>query len=235
MVKYSNKTMNNGKKLEMEEGNASDSNLTFFQRQVKDVSQVNFWRAFFAEFIGTFILCLYTIGYGTALPEDSLPPDMLGFAICSGFIVAVLIISLLTVSGGHINPGISIGFLVNGKITLIRFIFYTISQCLSSVAAVLVIKFVSPEEMHGHLGLLLPGPGVTPIQAAVVEFIISFVLLFATFALIDEDRSDHTGPVTLFLGFVVAGNVYWAVSLFSLFYSLLLFAYMCLVNLHAFS
>lgn len=211
--------MSNEKKVDLQdvypEEDAPEENLPFVARQMKDLTSINFWRAFFAEFLGTFMLCLYTIGYGTIMPEDPMPPDMLGFAVCSGFLVAVLIITFLTVSGGHVNPGITIGFFVNGHITLVRFIFYTISQCLSSVAAVLVIRWVTPEEMHGHLGLLLPGPGVTPVQAVVVEFIISFLLLFATFALIDGDRKDNTAPVTIFLGFVVAGNVFFAVSHFS--------------------
>lgn len=196
-----------------EETEMPEENVSFVQRQINDLSSINFWRAFFGEFVGTFVLCLYTIGYGTFRADDPMKPDMLGFAVLSGFIVAVMIISLLTVSGGHINPGITIGFFVNGHITLARFIFYTISQCASSVAATLVIKWTTPEDMHGHLGLLLPGPGVTPAQALVTEFLISFTLLFATFALIDDERKDHTGPVTMFLGFVVAGNVYYAVSL----------------------
>lgn len=204
--------MDNGKKYQFEEEANEEENVSFIQRQLNELSSINFWRAVLGEFVGTFFLCLYTIGYGTMLPDDPLPPDMLGFALCSGFIIAVLIISFLSSSGGHVNPAISIGFLVNGKITLIRFLLFTVSQSLSSIAAVLVIKAITPEDYHGHLGLLLPGRGITPVQAVVVEFIITFVLLFGTFSLIDEDREDNTAPLVLYVGFIVAGNVYFAVS-----------------------
>ncbi|KAH3701580.1 hypothetical protein DPMN_076568 [Dreissena polymorpha] len=187
-------------------------NKGLFQREVKDIQSLNFWRAFFAEFIGTFIACFYTISYGRHNPAVEQPTDLFVLAVGTAFIIAALINTLANVSGGHINPALSIGFLAAGQITVLRFIFYVLSQCSASVAAVLVLKTLTPLEKHGDIGLILPGNDVTSVQALIVEFLITFTLLFGTFAFIDENRTDGTSPAPLFVGFIVAANILCALS-----------------------
>lgn len=192
----------------------STQSLTFVQRELQDIKSINFWRAFFAEFIGTFILCFYTIAYGLYNPETDDPTTLVTGAVGTAFLVSALINALAHVSGGHINPILSIGFLAPGKITVLRFACYTVSQCCASVAATLIIKEITPPEMHGNLGLILPGENVTHVQALFAEFIISFLLLFGVFAFIDEDRPDNTNPAPFFVGMVVGANIICAVCFF---------------------
>ncbi|XP_052805914.1 uncharacterized protein LOC128235198 [Mya arenaria] len=191
---------------EYERNDTSDVE-TFASRELKDVKSLNFWRAFFAEYVGTFLLCFYTILYGLYNPDTHDPTTLLAGAIGTAFIVGCLINSLVNVSGGHINPVLSIGFLAAGQLTLIRFLCYVVSQCCASITAVLVIRELVPAEMHGNLGLILPGEGITSGQALVMEFFISFMLLFGTFAFIDEERTDNTTPVPIYVGMIVASNI----------------------------
>lgn len=183
----------------------------FVTREITDIKTWNFWRAVFAEYIGTMILCLWSIGSGLYLPTYS-PPDVLTTALSTGFIVAVLINSLLNVSGGHVNPAVSIGFLVTQRITCLRFIIYVIAQCFAGVTAVGIISRLFPHEMLGTLGLILPSEGVTPLQACSAEFLLTFFLLFGIFALTDDKRGDNVAPVPIYVGLIVVANIIFAVS-----------------------
>ena len=183
-----------------------------FDREIKDVKSINFWRAVFAEYIGTLILFLWSIGSSLHDPQDASPPDPLVGAICTGFVVAVVINSLLNVSGGHVNPAVSIGLLVLRKITFVRFIFYVCAQCLAGLSAVAILSKLTPEEMTGLPALIRPAEGITNAQAFFYEFSIGFFLLFSIAALIDDKRADNTSPVPFYVGLIVAGNILFAVS-----------------------
>ncbi|KAH3701586.1 aquaporin AQPAe.a-like [Dreissena polymorpha] len=180
--------------------------LGIFKREIIDFKSLNFWRALFSEFVGTFIACFYTISFGLYDPDNEKLPDSIVLAVGTSFIVAALGNTLANVSGGHINPSVSLGFLVDGQITVLRFIFYSISQCSASVVAVLLVKKLTPQDLHGNLGLHIPGSDVTPVQALLVEFLITFVLLFGTFAFIDKNRTDVTSPAALYVGLIAGAN-----------------------------
>lgn len=212
--------MNRNGNLAVQDSKESGTALTLIQRFVererKDITQWNFWRAVFAELIGSMILCLLSIVSGLYHPVDDSPPDVLSGAIGTGFVVAVLVNSLGNVSGGHVNPAVSMGFLVAQKITFTRFLFYVIGQCLGAVGAVICMSKLVPMEMFGMFGIMLPGNGVTPIQACAAEFFITFFYLFCIFALTDDKRKDNTAPVPLYFGLIIASSILFAVSQLSL-------------------
>lgn len=43
-------------------------------------------------------------------------------------------------SGGHVNPAVTIAMLVAGRISLIRAVFYIIFQCLGAIAGTAAVK-----------------------------------------------------------------------------------------------
>lgn len=186
----------------------------FIERELKDIKSLNFWRAVAAEYMGTLMLCLWSIGCGVHHSDDDSPPDIFTIAIGTGFVVATLINTLINVSGGHVNPALSIGFLVLGKITCLRFLFFVITQCLACLSAVGILKQLVPPEMVGLPGLISPGTGVTGLQAFVFEFLITFLLLFAVAAYIDSRREDDMSPAPMYVGLLVASNIIFAVSIF---------------------
>ena len=183
----------------------------FIDREIKDLKSVSLWRATFAELVGTFILFTWTIGMGLSYDSDS-PPPRLAIALTAGLCVGTLITSLETVSGGHLNPATSIGFLATGKITLIRCVAYSTAHAASGIAAPMLFQQLYPSELHGSLGLIQPGVGITPLQAFLCEFLQGFFLLFGTFAMIDPDRNNVRGSMPLFVGFIVIANVLFGVS-----------------------
>ena len=90
-------------------------------------------------FIGTFFL-VFTVGM---VSIDPAVPD--GFApIAIGTVLAVMIFATGHISGGHLNPAVTLGVLILGKITLNIAAFYWITQLLAGVVAALTVGLMKP-------------------------------------------------------------------------------------------
>jgi len=75
-------------------------------------------KALIAEFIATFALVFVGVG---AIASDFLnggQSNLLGIAFAHGLTIAVMVAATAAISGGHINPVVTIGFLVTKKSTL---------------------------------------------------------------------------------------------------------------------
>ena len=132
-------------------------NKSFLRKELEDLMSLDLLRASFAEFLGVMFLVMYGVGAGLYHETLGTKPSSVHIAIETGFFIAVIITTLSTVSGGHVNPAISIGFLVTGGITLSRFFFYVCFQVLGAIAGMYVISLVSPVEMHQeNFGVILP-------------------------------------------------------------------------------
>lgn len=57
-----------------------------------------------------------------------------------------------------------------------------------------------PESVQGNLGLSVPHPELSVMQATGVEFLATFVLVFTIFGVCDEKRTDVKGSPALAIG-----------------------------------
>ncbi len=76
-----------------------------------DIKSPLFWRAVVAEFIGTAFLVLFGCGSCTAWGSDH-QPSMEHIGLAFGLIVGAMVWSIAHVSGGHINPAVTISMLI---------------------------------------------------------------------------------------------------------------------------
>ena len=88
-------------------------------------------------------------------------------------------------SGGHLNPAVSIGFLVLGDISFVQFLVYVAAQLIGAfLGAVLVFlaykkHFDEEPDPATKLGVFSTGPGIlSPIWNVITEVIATFVLVF---------------------------------------------------------
>lgn len=68
---------------------------------------------------------------------------LMAVAVTNALVVAVLIAAGLHISGGHLNPAVTVGMAVGGRITLVRSIFYITAQLVGSSLACLLLKFIT--------------------------------------------------------------------------------------------
>lgn len=88
-------------------------------------------KKYISECIGTAVLVLF--GCGTAVVTkcsiDNYPGYLLT-ALAFGLVIVAIAYSIGNVSGCHINPAVSIGVFLSGKMNGKDFIGYVVSQCI---------------------------------------------------------------------------------------------------------
>ncbi len=150
-------------------------------------------KKYFAEGLGTFALVLFGCGAATIAGVSSSGPSgigLLGISLAFGLSVVVMVYTIGPISGCHINPAISIGMLVAGKLSLKDTLGYIIFQCIGAIAAAGVLYliatggngFVMPEWGLGSNGWGAGYLGNYSMQAALIaEFVFTFLFLMVIF------------------------------------------------------
>lgn len=160
-----------------------------------------FYQSLLSEFIGTMILTLVCTSTGLPIASKSVP-DLNG-ALVSGFIVATLVVGFGHISGAHINPAVTVSFLVVREIDLMRALCYIGMQLLGAASASGLVQSLAPESAHGNLGMTVITKGVSSIQAIIVEVLITFILCHTVHAICDKRRDDVGGSKALAVGLAV--------------------------------
>lgn len=174
----------------------------------------NFWKALIAEFLGVFFLVL--VGCGSCLNWENAPPlpnTIVQIALAFGVTVATIAQCIGHVSGGHINPAVTCAMLLTGHISVLKAIFYIISQCIGGITGAAVLKAVTPVSGQGNLGLSTVNSEIGPVQGFGVEFLITFVLVFTVYGACDGNRNDVKGSAPLAIGLSVSTCHLFAVSI----------------------
>ncbi|GAB6033152.1 hypothetical protein CHUAL_012761 [Chamberlinius hualienensis] len=161
------------------------------------------WKALIAEFIAVFFLVL--IGCGSCLTwEGTAKADIVQISLAFGVTVATLALCIGHISGGHINPAVTCSQLVTGQISILRALFYIISQCIGGIAGAAVLRATTPAIGVGNLGMTQINPDITPVQGFGIEFLITFVLVLTVFGACDGNRNDTNGSAHLAIGLSIA-------------------------------
>ena len=98
-------------------------------------------RPFIAEFIGTFALIF--IGIGAIHHLGGVPGGLLGIALAHGLTIAVMVSATGHISGGQLNPAVSLGVFVAGKQSAATMLQYWVAQLAGAVAAALLCQMLA--------------------------------------------------------------------------------------------
>jgi len=100
-----------------------------------------------AEFIGTFTLVL--LGCGAAVIAGK-EVGVLGISFAFGLALIAMAYGIGPVSGCHINPAVSLGALVAGRMSTGDFVTYVIAQCLGAIAGAFVLYMIATGKLAGY-------------------------------------------------------------------------------------
>lgn len=64
-------------------------------------------------------------------------------AIAHAFALFAAVSASINVSGGHVNPAVTFGALLGGRVSLIRAIFYWVAQILGAIVASLLLRLAT--------------------------------------------------------------------------------------------
>lgn len=153
-------------------------------------------RALFAEFFGTALLVFFgagtaTLSFGFKLFGTSRSAGVVATALAFGLVVLVLVYGLGAISGCHINPAITMGFLAARKITVLDAVGYWAAQIVGGIAgAAMLFGIFSSSRIYriGIQGLGADGYGKNSMILANaagafgIEIILTFTFVFVILA-----------------------------------------------------
>ena len=148
-----------------------------------------------AELIGVFLLVFAGTGTVLALQRGGDGGDILAVAFAFGLSILIAVYAFGHVSGGHINPAVTIALAVVRKFQWRAVPVYLVAQFAGAVLASLAVWALFGDSARTgslHLGITAPGQGVSDGTALLAEAIVTFLLLTAVLALGLDDRAE--GP-----------------------------------------
>jgi len=149
-----------------------------------------------AEFFGTFWLVLGGCGsavLAAAFPEVGI--GLLGVALAFGLTVLTMAYAIGHISGCHLNPAVTVGLWVGGRIQAKDVLPYIISQVLGAIAGAGVLYFIASGQLAFDMsssGFACNGygeysiGGYSLLSGFVTEIVMTFFFLFVILGATDE-------------------------------------------------
>jgi glycerol uptake facilitator-like aquaporin len=132
----------------------------------------------FCEFLGVTVLCFLTIGLPLFTNGKISPAEGSIFAGC---VVMLLIYGIGTISGAHVNPTVSLAFLVSQRFSQAQFLRYITAQFLGSIfALILLIAAVGRNVDWAAAAPKMLSPVAFAIEACLSGFLIFTIFNVAT-------------------------------------------------------
>lgn len=172
-------------------------------------------RRAFAEFISTFALIF--VGAGSIVATQQILGSQPGaggvglvtVAIAHGLVIATMVSAIGHVSGGHINPAVSVAAWATDNLPGRDALAYVGSQLVGAVSGALVLRFSVPTEIWRDvkLGTPLVAEGISSGQAVVIEIVLTFFLVWVIFGTAVDPEGSFNKIAGLAIGFAVLMDI----------------------------
>ena len=156
---------------------------------------------FVAEFIGTLTLVLFGCG-AAVLGGDNV--GQLGIALAFGFAIVAMAYGIGSISGCHVNPAVSLGAFIAGRMSAREMLVYWVAQFLGALVGAGILASIAG--MAGGLGQNGWGPGYLgefSLQSALI-FEIVMTAIFVIVILGSTSVEAPAGFAGLAIGITLA-------------------------------
>jgi aquaporin Z len=174
-------------------------------------------RKLVAEAIGTFFLVFFGVGvatlsFGFKFDGASVSAGVVTTALTFGLVLLALAYALGPISGCHVNPAVTMGFVVSGRMALSEAAGYWIAQFVGGIAGALVLFGVvsgSPHYSRRAVGLGADGFGnnslvnINAAGAFAAEAILTLLFVFVVLAATSKLASPGFAGLALGLALTV--------------------------------
>jgi len=167
------------------------------------------WKKYLAEMLGTMALMLFAVG--TAIFSG----DFVATGLAFGLALIAIIYVIGPISGGHVNPAVSLAFLIKKKLSAKDFAMYVCAQVIGALLGGLIlfgmISIIDmPNSVLGmganyYTGGLLAGTatGWAIVAAMLTEIIITFLFVLTIIAMVRKDENKHIAPLVIGLALIL--------------------------------
>jgi glycerol uptake facilitator-like aquaporin len=161
-------------------------------------------RALSAEFLGTALLVFFTAGTmivtAGILGERLTSSRLLVTALAHGLAFGLLAFAMGGISGGYLNPILTVAAVVGRRINLTRGMWYIAAQLLGAIAGAVLLKFSLPLGVPVLLGVPAVGPRIAVEGALIVEGVLAFSLAIVYMASVGKGSAPVTVGLMTALG-----------------------------------
>jgi MIP family channel proteins len=164
------------------------------------------WRHFAAEFIGIFALVFIGGASIMAAAMSRNTNGLLVAALAHGIALGIMVTATMRISG-HLNPAVTLGFLVTRRIEPTMAVVYIIAQLLGAAVAAYALKAIFPVDVAvaARLGGQSIAGDVSAGQAIFCEAIATFFLVFVVFGTAVDPAAPKVGGLAI--GLTVTADI----------------------------
>ena len=160
-----------------------------------------------AEAVGTFLFFAVGIGSIVAPIQAGGTPELVAVALAHGVVLAVLVSVFGHISGGQLNPAVSVALWISGHQGTVRTVAVVAAQLIGAVAAGLAIRGVASVDAvnAAKLGVPVLGPGTSDLQGIAIEGLTTAVLVLAVYGTAIDRRGPKVGGLAI--GLALAAGI----------------------------
>jgi aquaporin Z len=158
-----------------------------------------------AEFIGTFAFVFIGAGAAAVVGGGAGLSGITAVAFAHGLAIMAFAFAYGPVSGGHMNPAVTVGVLAAGAMRIGEAIGYIVSQLIGGVAGALLLRTVlggaatglgMPALAH-NLAVGATSLTITPEAGFVIEAVLAFILVTVVLSTAVAGRAGSLAPVAI--------------------------------------
>ena len=166
-------------------------------------------KRYISELLGTMVLVLF--GCGSAAIAGTVLGS-LGIALAFGLSIVAMAYVIGDISGCHINPAVSIGMWIDGRMETKDLILYIVFQCIGAIIGIAILAVIinSAPDLGGYMttGLGQNGfgsassVGLNAVGAIIVEIILTFVFVFTVLGV--TKKAENATVAGIVIGLTLA-------------------------------
>jgi MIP family channel proteins len=164
-----------------------------------------------AEFVGTMALVFVGAGSVAVLAPELGDQAVVGIALAHGLVLAIMVSNLGHISGAHLNPAVTVGVWIAGRIGTLRALGYVVAQLVGAAAGAGLLRWALPEAVWRETALGLPqvnaAAGISDGKAVLIEAVLTFFLVFTVFAAAVDERGAFGKVAGLTIGLVLTMDI----------------------------
>lgn len=124
-------------------------------------------------------------------------------ALAFGLAITVLAYATSHLSGGQLNPAVTLGLVLSGALSVAQGILNAISQFVGAILGAAFIRAMLPNGRNSVLGTNATAPGVSTGNAICGEIIMTFTLVLVVLETAKNKKSTVSNNAPLAIGFAV--------------------------------
>lgn len=161
-------------------------------------------KKYISELIGTMVLVLF--GCGSAAIAGSVLGN-LGIAMAFGLSIVAMAYVIGDISGCHVNPAVSIGMWIDGRLETKDLLMYIVFQCIGAIIGIALLALIinSAPSLGGYAATGLgqngfgsaSSVGLGVVGAIIVEIILTFVFVFTVLGVTKKAENGAVAGIVI--------------------------------------